>query len=123
MKRLMPLIMAAVLMICMSVPMTVVATNGGDAHSSSMSVEADGRTVEEVQATEGEAVDEVVDEAMDEEELQDQVDEPDGEELAEEAEEASDSMFSTMSDNLIYIAVGLGVLALIIVIICNVKRL
>ena len=118
MKRLISLITIALLLICMGAPVVVFAVPGEDAHSDTMTVEADGQSVEEKQANEAETIDQDVDEV----ELQEQLDEPDGEDLAEEAEEV-DSLFSTMSDNWIYIAAGLGVLALVIVIIRNVKRL
>lgn len=120
MKRLMPLIMAAALLICMSAPMIVFATSGGDAHSSSMSVEADGQTVEEVQAMEGK----VVDEDVDEEEFQEDPAVTDDEELAEEpevSEEETDSVLGALSNNWPYIAAGLGAVVVIIVTVIAVK--
>lgn len=110
MKRWISLIAVAILVIAMSAPITVFATHGDDAHSSTMSVEADGKSVEEVQEAEGEIVNQSL-----EEEDQEATIETGGEELAEEAEDATDSMFSVMSDNWIYIAAGLGTVVLIIV--------
>lgn len=69
MKRKISLIVIAVLLICMSQMVSVFAVPGEDAHSDTMTVEADGETVQEKQATEQD----VIDEDVSEEELQAQL--------------------------------------------------
>lgn len=117
MKRLISLITIALLLICMGAPVVVFAVPGEDAHSDTMTVEADGQSVEEKQANEQVVVDEVVEE----EESLEPLDTSAGEELAEDAEAATDDVFSTMSANWIYIAAGIGSMAAIIIAVVAVK--
>ena len=100
------------LIVSLNIPIVVLASDdhGADAHSESMGAGAAELTVDE--SVELEETQEAVEEAAQEDDS-----ESASEELAEEAEEVTDSMFNTMSNNWIYIAAGLGAIALIIVIV------
>ena len=69
MKRKISLIVIAVLLICTSQMVSVFAVPGEDAHSDTMTVEADGETVQEKQVMEQD----VTDKEVSEEELQAQL--------------------------------------------------
>lgn len=69
MKRLISLTMVVMLLMCMTQVVPVFAVPGEDAHSDTMTVEADGDTVQEKQAEETE----VVDKELSEEEVQEQL--------------------------------------------------
>lgn len=71
MKRKISLIVIAMLLLCMSRLVSVYAVPGEDAHSDSMTVEADGESVQEKQAAEQD----VIDKEISEEELQVQLEE------------------------------------------------
>ncbi|MBQ0041547.1 MAG: hypothetical protein KBS56_05910 [Clostridiales bacterium] len=114
MKRIVS-IFTIILLISLPVCVFASSNDGADAHSQSMSAGS-----EELVVDESESFDETVDQSV-EEENQETPDESAGEELAEDAEEATDSMFSTMSNNWIYIAAGLGIVVLIIVIVVAIK--